>query len=171
MSSTSRLTWTVDRLDVQPDDAVLEIGCGHGIAATLVLGRLDAGGYVGLDRSPKMVAAAERRNRLAVDAGRARFVCDAAPDAQVGAARFDRIMAARVAAMSTPGGLAFAASHLAPGGTLLLAFDAPGAGAARDQVEQAVGHLADLGLGPPQVVTERVGGADVTCVLAAAPAA
>ena len=84
MTSQPRLSWTVDQLDVRPAQHVLEIGCGHGIAAALVLDRLTSGHYVGLDRSASMVAASERRNQAAVGSGRARFVCSAFADADSG---------------------------------------------------------------------------------------
>ena len=29
---SDRIRWGVDTLDIQPDDQVLEIGCGHGVA-------------------------------------------------------------------------------------------------------------------------------------------
>jgi Methyltransferase domain len=67
---SERLRRVVDRLDIQPGDRVLEIGCAHGVAATMVCERLESGRLTAIDRSKKMVEAAKRRNAAYVEAGR-----------------------------------------------------------------------------------------------------
>lgn len=167
MTSTARLAWVVDQLDLRPDHDVLEVGCGHGVAATLVLDRLTSGTYVGLDRSPAMVAAAARRTAAAVRSGRARYVCGAVPGADLGGARFDRIAAARVAALATAPALAATVGLLRPGGRLVVAFDDPGSQRARRLVDAAVDALGQAGFPSPEVMTSAHG----TCVSATAPPA
>ncbi|MDQ3721124.1 MAG: methyltransferase domain-containing protein [Actinomycetota bacterium] len=66
---SQRLPRIVDRLDIQPGDRVLEIGCGHGGAATLVCEQLETGRLTAVDRSPKMIEAAKRRNATYDEAG------------------------------------------------------------------------------------------------------
>jgi ubiquinone/menaquinone biosynthesis C-methylase UbiE len=61
--------WTVNLLDVQPTDRILEIGFGPGIAVEAVARRASAGLVAGVDFSPTMVAAARRRNAQAVRRG------------------------------------------------------------------------------------------------------
>jgi ubiquinone/menaquinone biosynthesis C-methylase UbiE len=123
---STRLEVVVDQLEPQPADRVVEIGCGHGVAATLVLERLTTGTYTGIDRSQKMIAAAARRNAPAVAAGRATFVERSVEDAgAVGGGPFDRLFAARVAPLATAAGMTAAHRLLAAGGLVLLAFDAP----------------------------------------------
>lgn len=169
MSPHPRLTWVVDQLALRPTDDVLEIGCGHGVAATIVLERLTEGSYVGLDRSPAMIAASERRIQRDVAAGRARLVRGAVPDAGLGGARFDRVFAARVRSMASPAGLDFAARHLAPGGTLVLAFDSPDPDRARAQAAAATSEMVRHGFGSARSVSGQAGGAEIACVLATAP--
>jgi SAM-dependent methyltransferase len=70
----SRLQDVVDPLELQPDNRVLEIGCGHGVAATLVCERLVTGRLTAVDRSARMIAAAEHRNATYVEDGRAEFL-------------------------------------------------------------------------------------------------
>jgi ubiquinone/menaquinone biosynthesis C-methylase UbiE len=129
---SERLQRVVDRLDVQPDDQVLEIGCGHGIAATMVCERLgDHGRLTAIDRSQKMIDAAARRNAVHVDAGRAEFLVMSLEELDLGDRRFDKIFAVRVGLFHREPGRARALAErwLAPGGTLLAAFDEPSTGA------------------------------------------
>lgn len=166
MPPSSRLAWAVDQLALSPTDHVLEVGFGHGVAATSVLEAVTAGRYVGVDRSVKMVEAAARRNAAAVDEGRATFVVGEVPAVDLGGASFDRVLAARVAAMARPAALAFAAAHLRPGGSLALVFDAPGDQRTEQAVAAVTAGLPAAGFASPIVAETQVGGALVACVSA-----
>src|SRR5215218_11466850 len=68
-SNRRRNSWAVSLLDVQPDDRVLEIGFGPGLAI-LELSRIAHEGYVcGLDHSELMSRQARRRNADGVQRG------------------------------------------------------------------------------------------------------
>lgn len=168
MAPSARLPWAVSRLALAPDSRVLEIGCGHGVAATAVLAALGPDGrYVGVDRSTAMIAAARRRNASAVAAGRARFVHGEVPDLDLGDARFDRLLAARVAAMARPGPLAAARRLLADGGRLTLVVDSPAPAGTRSHVAALLDALPAAGFAPPRVDEATVDGAVVACVTTA----
>src|SRR5215475_4523611 len=52
----------IELLDVRPDDKVLEVGFGPGIAIQLLLHRVPAGSVAGVDQSQEMVRQAAARN-------------------------------------------------------------------------------------------------------------
>lgn len=122
-----RLRAVVDRLGVEPGDRVLEIGCGHGVAATLVCERLEGGRLTGVDRSPKMIDAAARRNAAFVEAGRAEFLVRHLENLDLGDRRFDKVFAVRVGLFHREPERAHALVErwLAPGGTVRSFFDPP----------------------------------------------
>lgn len=125
---SDRLRRIVDELRVGPNDRVLEIGCGHGVAVAMICDILADGHVLAIDRSAKMIAAAERRNAPHVATGRARFMRADLETVDLGAARFDRILAVRVRLFHTEPDRAQALAQrwLAPGGRLLSIYDTPG---------------------------------------------
>jgi len=124
---SERLRSIVEGLGIRPDDRVLEIGCGHGVAATFVCDRLDGGRLTAIDRSPKMIEAASRRNAAYVEARKAEFLVTTLEDADLGERRFDKIFAVRVGLFHREPDRArgLAEQWLAPGGTIAAVFDPP----------------------------------------------
>jgi ubiquinone/menaquinone biosynthesis C-methylase UbiE len=97
MSTMSeRLRGVVDQLAIRPGDRVLEIGCGQGVAATMVCQLLSTGTLTAIDRSTKMVEAATRRNAGYVASGKAEFLIASLEDMNLGDRRFDLVFAVRV---------------------------------------------------------------------------
>jgi ubiquinone/menaquinone biosynthesis C-methylase UbiE len=126
---SKRLDLIVDRLGIRPDDRVLEVGCGHGVAATMVCERLEGGRLTAIDRSPKMIEATSKRNAAYVEAGKAEFLVASLEDLDVGERRFDLVFAVRVGIFHREPDRARALVErwLAPGGRVLAFFDTPGA--------------------------------------------
>ncbi|UMG92029.1 class I SAM-dependent methyltransferase [Nocardioides sp. TF02-7] len=67
----ARIRWAVDFMEVQPNDHVLEIGCGSGHAADLICRRLEGKGKMfAIDRSEAGVDRTRQRCAAHVEAGR-----------------------------------------------------------------------------------------------------
>lgn len=117
--ASERIIRAVDELDVAPDDRVLELGCGHGVAVDLVCRRLTTGHLTAIDRSPTMIDAALRRNTHHVDAGRATLLCTTLADADFGEQRFNKVFGIHFPPMrhDPEGTRAIVDRLLAPGGT------------------------------------------------------
>ena len=132
---SERLRAIVEQLQIEPDDHVLEIGCGHGVAATLVCEQLahGTGHLTAIDRSPKMIAAATKRNLAHVDAGRAEFRVATLEDlaAVLEERRFDVVFAVRVGLFDREPtkARALVVPWLKPTGRLHAFFDPPVRGA------------------------------------------
>ncbi len=123
----ARLVWAIDQLDVRPTDRLLEIGCGRGIAVSLICGRLTTGSITAIDRSPVAIKAAQARNRDHIAAGRATFHTLALADTNFAKSGFDKIFAVNVNVFWTDGTRALAAvrNMLAPPGVLHLVYQPP----------------------------------------------
>ena len=124
---SERLRSVVEHLDILRDDRVLEIGCGHGVAATLVCERLKGGHLTAVDRSKKMIEAAKRRNAAYVETGRAEFLVADLEDLALGGRRFDKFFAVRVGLFHREPDRAHSLVErwLAPGGAVFAFFDPP----------------------------------------------
>ena len=121
----TRLERIVRDLGLEPGQRVLEIGCGHGVAATHLC---EAGArLVAVDRSPKMVAAAARRNAAFVRSGQAEFLVMELEALDLGERRFDLVLAVRVGLFHREPARARACVEpwLADGGRLVAPFDPP----------------------------------------------
>lgn len=62
-------TWTIDLLQIQPADQVLEIGFGAGKAIERIAARITQGHITGIDLSQTMVRSASQRNKQYIKAG------------------------------------------------------------------------------------------------------
>jgi SAM-dependent methyltransferase len=129
--ASDRLAWAVEVLDVAPEDRILEVGCGHGVALALICERLERGSVTAVDRSPKMIAAARRRTegcRVPV-----RLVTATIEEADLGDETYDKVLAVHVAALHRPGpALDAVRRRLTPGGAIYIFSQAPGWTGRRD---------------------------------------
>jgi SAM-dependent methyltransferase len=165
--ASERFVWAVDTLEVGPANRLLEVGCGHGVAVSLVCERLETGTITAIDRSPKMIEMATRRNREHVDAGRAVFEAVALEDADLGDRRFDKIFAFNVAPFWQRPERALDAvrEHLTRDGAVYLFWDArhfPSDGA-RDLGNQLADRLREGGFSVDRVLVEDLRPVPAVC--------
>jgi SAM-dependent methyltransferase len=125
-SIPARIAWAVELLAVEPDDRILEFGCGPGVAAGLVADRLATGRIVAIDRSATAIERARARNTDQIAAGRLELRhtdlagFNGEPD------QFDKAFAVNVNVFWTSGAEpegAVLACVLRPGGELRLVYD------------------------------------------------
>jgi ubiquinone/menaquinone biosynthesis C-methylase UbiE len=88
---------SVAALDLCPEDTILELGCGPGMALKQMASAATRGLVIGLDSSPDMLAQAARRNRATMRAGRTRLVLGRFDALPFHSESVDKILAVNVA--------------------------------------------------------------------------
>lgn len=129
-----RVRWAVELLEVAPDDQVLEIGCGPGVAVALVCERLAGGRITALDRSATALQRTAQRNAEHVSAGRAVLVHGDLAGADLAGSHFDKVFAVNVNLFwvrTADAELLLLHDLLGPDGVLHLVYDAPAEESAR----------------------------------------
>ena len=163
---SERFVWAVDVMAPDPTDHVLEVGCGHGVAVSLVCERLTSGRITAIDRSQKMIEMASRRNRAHVAKGRAVLKAIALEDADFGSERFDKVFAFNVAPfwLQPKEALGIVQRHLAPGGAVYLFWDARHAHAG-DLAERLTERVQLTEFPVDQVVVKDLRPVPAVCVI------
>jgi SAM-dependent methyltransferase len=152
--SPERIRWAVRVMAPDPGDRLLEIGCGPGVAVSLVCEQLTGGRITAIDRSPTAIRRAAARNAGHVAAGRAVLrTADLESlrptDLPEGPGGYDKVFAMNVNLfwVRTPAPeLELIRALLAPGGALFLfyGYGTPGRGPATVP-DALAGHLTDGG--------------------------
>jgi ubiquinone/menaquinone biosynthesis C-methylase UbiE len=140
-SNRKRNAWAVSLLDVGPDDRVLEIGFGPGLAI-LKLSRLVTQGYVcGIDHSEVMLRQATRRNADGIRRGVVDLRLASVDALPAFDAPFDKILAVNAMLFwSEPDARLAKLRHLLrPGGLIAVAHQPRGPGAS-DEMSAAKGR-------------------------------
>ena len=167
--ASERFVWAVGTLKVRPRDRLLEVGCGHGVAVSLVCERLTTGTITAIDRSPKMIEMATRRNREHVDAGRAVLEAVALEDADLGDRRFDKVFAFNVAPfwLQPEAALGAVREHLARDGAVYLFWDARHSAPerARDLGNELADRLREGGFSVDRVLVEDLRPVPAVCAM------
>ena len=63
--------WALDKLNIQPGDKIIDIGCGGGMTVKRICGMLEGGHVTGIDYSDVSVAASKKLNEAETAAGKA----------------------------------------------------------------------------------------------------
>ena len=91
MSVHKRHIWAAEKLEVQPSDIILEIGCGPGLTASLVARKLQCGELHLLDRSEKSILRALNNTKPYVDKGIVKSIIGTFGEVDLLSAHYDKI--------------------------------------------------------------------------------
>jgi cyclopropane fatty-acyl-phospholipid synthase-like methyltransferase len=170
-SNRERNRRTIELLEIQPDDRVLEIGYGPGLAIQWAAERAVRGKVVGIDHSDLMHRQAARRNARAIEAGLVELhiaSVDALPEFT---SPFDKVFAVNVH-LFWPDPvriLARLAAVMKLGGTIALTFQPRSRGATNEDTRRGAERIAEslraAGFGDVQAEILPMKPVDAVCVL------
>lgn len=163
-----RLVWAVETLAVDPTDDVLEIGCGHGVAVSLICDRLTGGKITAIDRSEGMVTMARSRNRRHVASGKAVFQTVALAEADFGNEQFNKIFAINVSLFwqQPARELGLIKRLLTPGGAVYLFHQPPLASKTPEIADKLTKILQDHSFAINEVLFKDLKAVPAVCLIA-----
>ena len=170
-SNRKRNVWAAGLLEVQPEDRVLEIGFGPGIAIEAMARRATNGLVVGVDHSDVMVRQATRRNAAAVRAGRVELRLGSAEDLPEFDAPFDKILAVNSLMFWDDPVARLKELHdlLQPGGQIAIVYQPRGPDATNEVAartgEEIAERFTEVGFTDVRVETLALEPTDAVCVL------
>ena len=144
----ARLRWAVEVMDVQPDDQVLEIGCGPGAGAELICSRLVNGKLFAIDRSESGVDRTKRRCAKYIEAGRLTVRQIDLATLRVPVKRLTKVFAFNVNLFwvrECADEVALLHERVLPGGSVFLFYDASRADQVPMMIEKASAALQQSG--------------------------
>ena len=143
-SNRIRSVQTLELLNIGPQDRVLEVGFGPGLAVARAAERATDGKVVGIDHSPLMLRQARRLNANAIRAGRVELLLGSADALPRFEERFDKILAVNVSLFwkDPTSVLKSLRSLMKPGGTIALTLQPRSRGATADDTQAAAKCMA-----------------------------
>jgi SAM-dependent methyltransferase len=176
-SNRERNRRTIDLLQIQPEDWVLEIGYGPGLAIQWAAERAVRGKVVGVDHSEVMRRQAERRNYRTIQAGHVELHTAPLDALPVFDGRFDKVFAVNVYMFwpDSAGALAKLVALMKPGGTIALTYQPRKPGATNEDTrcggEQIRDSLLAAGFSDVRAEIFSIKPVDAVCVLGTWPGA
>ena len=141
-----RLKWTVEVLDVQPNERILEIGCGNGAALAELSKTLVDGIAVGVDRSKTAIVAARKRLEREIAQGKAKLIHVSLESVRINQ-NFDKAFTVNINAfwLSPHGVLPRLRQLLIPHGIFFLFYEPPSSTQLKKIESKSLFHLQEFG--------------------------
>jgi ubiquinone/menaquinone biosynthesis C-methylase UbiE len=174
-SNRERNERTLELLDIQPNDHVLEVGFGPGLGIERAAMIVRAGKVVGVDHSELMLRQASRRNAVAIAAGKVCLLLGSAEHLPDFGFRFDKVFAINVYMFwkEPVAVLRAIGSAMKPGGTVALTFQPRRRGATSKDTQMGAERMAlslrAAGFEEVRINTLEMDPVDAACVVGKLP--
>jgi ubiquinone/menaquinone biosynthesis C-methylase UbiE len=96
VKNKERNMWGIEKMRIQPDDRILEIGYGPGTSVKIISQMLSGGTISGIDHSDVMCRQAIKRNAEGIKDNKVELMCGSARDLTYPENTFDKIFASNV---------------------------------------------------------------------------